>query len=80
MRSLPPGSRISRFEIVRVIGEGAMGVVYLAQDPHIERPVAVKTIRAAEDGGTRASEIEARFQKEAKLAGRLQHPNIVTIY
>jgi predicted Ser/Thr protein kinase len=80
MKSLPPGSRIGRFEILSVLGEGAMGVVYLAQDPHIERPVAIKTIRAVEDGGARASEIETRFQKEAKLAGRLQHPNIVTIY
>ena len=79
MRPLPPGSRLSRFEIVRVLGEGAMGVVYLGQDPHIERPVAIKTIRADGDPA-RAAEIESRFRKEAKITGRLQHPSIVTIY
>jgi serine/threonine-protein kinase len=77
--TLAPGARIGRFEIVRVLGEGAMGVVYLGQDPHIERPVAIKTIRAEGDR-ERAAEIENRFLKEAKLAGRLQHPSIVTIY
>ncbi|HEV2065121.1 MAG TPA: protein kinase [Thermoanaerobaculia bacterium] len=79
MRPLPPGSRLGRFEIVRVLGEGAMGVVYLGEDPHIERPVAIKTIRAEGDAA-RAAEIESRFRKEAKLTGRLQHPSIVTIY
>ena len=79
MRVLGPGSRIGRFEVVRLLGEGAMGVVYLAQDPHIERPVAVKTLRSDGDK-ERAAEIESRFLKEAKLSGRLQHPSIVTIY
>jgi predicted Ser/Thr protein kinase len=79
MRVLGPGTHIGRFEVVRLLGEGAMGVVYLAQDPHIERPVAVKTLRADGDK-ERAAEIEGRFVKEAKLSGRLQHPNIVTIY
>jgi predicted Ser/Thr protein kinase len=79
MKVLGPGSRIGRFEVVRLLGEGAMGVVYLAQDPHIERPVAVKTLRSDGDR-ERAAEIESRFLKEAKLSGRLQHPSIVTIY
>jgi len=77
---LPPGSRIGRFEISGVLGEGAMGVVYLAHDPQIERPVAIKTLRPGHSGGGPSGELEARFLKEAKLAGRLQHPNIVTIY
>jgi predicted Ser/Thr protein kinase len=79
MKPLPPGSHLGRFEIVRVLGEGAMGVVYLGEDPHIERPVAIKTIRADGDAA-RAAEIESRFRKEAKLTGRLQNPSIVTIY
>ncbi|MEO8431414.1 MAG: serine/threonine-protein kinase [Acidobacteriota bacterium] len=79
MTALPPGSRIGRFEISGVLGEGAMGIVYLAHDPQIERPVAVKTLRAP-GGGAHAEELESRFLKEAKLAGRLQHPNVVTIY
>ena len=80
MTVLPPGSRIGRFEISGVLGEGAMGVVYLAHDPQIERPVAIKTLRPGHSGGGPSGELEARFLKEAKLAGRLQHPNIVTIY
>jgi predicted Ser/Thr protein kinase len=77
--TLSLGSKLGRFEITGVLGEGAMGTVYLAHDPQIDRPVAVKTLRrdlVGEDG----SEIATRFLKEAKLAGRLQHPNIVTIY
>src|SRR6478672_2891475 len=57
-----------------------MGVVYLAHDPQIERPVAIKTLRPGHSGGGPSGELESRFLKEAKLAGRLQHPNVVTIY
>jgi serine/threonine-protein kinase len=81
LRNLAPGSRIGRFEIVSVLGEGAMGVVYLANDPEIERTVAIKTLRAmSEASGPARADLEARFLKEAKLAGRLQHPNVVTVY
>ncbi len=80
MSVLPPGSRLGRFEISSVLGQGAMGVVYLAHDPEIDRPVAIKTIHPEAARGESAAEIEARFLKEAKLAGRLQHPNIVTVY
>ncbi len=77
--TLKLGSTLARFEITGVLGEGAMGTVYLAHDPQIERPVAVKTLRPGA-GGEQAQEIASRFLKEAKLAGRLQHPNIVTVY
>jgi serine/threonine-protein kinase len=78
---LAPGTRIGRFEILSVLGEGAMGVVYLANDPEIERTVAIKTLRAmSEASGAARADLEARFLKEAKLAGRLQHPNVVTVY
>jgi eukaryotic-like serine/threonine-protein kinase len=80
MSILPPGSKLGRFEISSVLGQGAMGVVYLAHDPQIERPVAIKTIHPEAARGESAAEVEARFLKEAKLAGRLQHPNIVTVY
>jgi eukaryotic-like serine/threonine-protein kinase len=80
MSILPPGSRLGRFEISSVLGQGAMGVVYLAHDPDIDRPVAIKTIHPEAARGESGAEIEARFLKEAKLAGRLQHPNIVTVY
>ncbi|MEP6995974.1 MAG: serine/threonine-protein kinase, partial [Acidobacteriota bacterium] len=80
MSLLPPGSKLGRFELSTVLGQGAMGVVYLANDPHIDRPVALKTVRPEAARGEGAAEIEDRFKKEARLAGRLQHPNIVTIY
>jgi len=77
---LAPGSRLGRFEIASILGEGAMGIVYLAHDPHIDRPVALKTLRQEASLGEHGAEVKSRFLKEAKLAGRLAHPNIVTIY
>lgn len=74
-------TRIGRYEILRPLGKGAMGVVYLAQDPQIERTLALKTVRF--DGPSQSfsmTEAKARFLKEAKISGRLQHPNIVTVY
>ena len=72
-------SHLGRYEIVSELGQGAMGVVYKAKDPLIDRVVAIKTINlslAQEE----KEEYEARFYQEAKAAGRLSHPNIVTIY
>jgi serine/threonine protein kinase len=73
--------RLGRFEIVREIGRGAMGRVLLAHDPRIGRDVALKTLVPA--GGLseeEAREASSRFLREAQAAGRLLHPNIVTIF
>jgi serine/threonine protein kinase len=73
-------SHLGRYEIIGELGQGAMGLVYKAKDPLIDRPLAIKTISlnlAIEDDKV---EYEARFYQEAKAAGRLSHPNIVTIY
>ena len=80
MTLLSSGSKLGRFEIAGVLGEGAMGIVYLAHDPQIERPVALKTLKSETTAGAYGKELESRFLKEAKLAGRLSHPNVVTIY
>jgi predicted Ser/Thr protein kinase len=80
MSVLPVGSKLGRFQIASVLGQGAMGVVYLANDPDIERPVAIKTVRPEGVGGESLQDLETRFLREARLAGRLQHPNIVTVY
>src|SRR5277367_2538817 len=72
--------KLGKYEIRRELGAGAMGVVYLAFDPGIEREVALKTIRRDQIDGTEAEEAVGRFQREAKAAGRLNHPNIVAIY
>jgi hypothetical protein len=77
--TLDGGQTVGRYRIERFLGAGAMGEVYLAQDPHIERPLAIKTVRLA----GRPQEIEdrkKRLLREAKAAGRLLHPNIVTLF
>lgn len=71
--------QIGRYEVLAVLGRGAMGVVYKAADPVLNRIVAVKTINLSLDPDLR-DEYEARFQQEAKAAGSLSHPAIVTIY
>ena len=72
-------SQLGRYKVIGELGQGAMGVVYKAIDPLIDRIVAIKTISlnlALEE----KEEYETRFYQEAKAAGRLSHPNIVTIY
>lgn len=72
-------SYLGRYVIIGELGQGAMGIVYKATDPLIDRAVAIKTINLAlaHEG---KEEYEARFYQEAKAAGRLSHPNIVTVY
>ncbi len=72
--------KLGKYEIRRELGRGAMGVVVEAFDPMIERTVALKTIRADQLQGEEAQEVMTRFQREAKAAGRLTHPNIVAVY
>ena len=72
-------SKLGRYEIHGELGKGAMGVVYRARDPMLDRTVAVKTINMAVELDE-MGEYEARFYQEAKAAGGLNHPNIVTVY
>lgn len=81
MENAGPGNKIDRYEILGELGRGAMGVVYKGKDPIIDRPVAIKTIRF--DRLYEEHEIQGlkeRFFKEAQAAGKLSHPNIVTIF
>jgi serine/threonine-protein kinase len=71
--------RIGRYKILGELGRGAMGVVYKAEDPNLDRVVALKTIVIEADAEGR-KEYERRFFLEAKAAGKLNHPNIVTVY
>jgi TonB family protein len=68
---------IGKYEILRELGRGAMGVVFKARDPLIGRLVALKTIALA---ASESEDLRQRFYREAQAAGGLQHPNIVTIY
>jgi serine/threonine protein kinase len=73
--------KLGRYEVVRELGKGAMGIVYLAKDPLIGRLVALKTIRiGAHADDDEAKEFEQRFIREAQAAGILNHPAIVTVH
>jgi serine/threonine-protein kinase len=72
---------VGRYEIVREIGQGAMGIVYEARDPKINRVLAIKTIRFSDEfEEERVKDIRNRFFREAEIAGKLSHPSIVSIY
>ncbi|MDD2880576.1 MAG: serine/threonine-protein kinase [Rhodoferax sp.] len=72
---------LGRYEVEKELGKGAMGVVYLGKDPSIDRLVALKTMALGEAfDGDGLVDAQDRFFREAKAAGRLQHPSIVTIF
>lgn len=72
---------LGRYEIEKELGRGAMGMVYLGRDPKIGRTVAIKTMALSQEfDGEQLTEVKERFFREASTAGRLSHPNIVTIY
>src|ERR1043165_7195136 len=70
-----PPDELEEYRLVRLLGRGTMGEVYLARDSLLDRPVALKFVQAAEDPDARA-----RFFDEARAIARLQHPNVVAIY
>ncbi len=73
--------KLGRYEVEKELGKGAMGVVYLGKDPTINRIVAIKTMALAQEfEEDELEEVKSRFFREAETAGRLTHPNIVTIY
>lgn len=72
---------LGRYLVEKELGKGAMGVVYLGRDPKISRVVAIKTLALSNEfDDNELAEVKARFFREAETAGRLNHPNIVTIY
>lgn len=73
-------SKLGRYELIRVLGKGAMGLVYEGRDPNLDRRVAIKTIKVENLSSEEAAEYEIRFRTEARSAARLQHPNIVSVY
>jgi serine/threonine-protein kinase len=72
---------LGRYEIEKELGKGAMGVVYQGKDPKISRIVAIKTMNLSQEfEADELEDVKARFFREAETAGRLNHPNIVTMY
>jgi eukaryotic-like serine/threonine-protein kinase len=81
MATPPIPERIGKYTISEVLGRGSMGTVYKAFDPHIHRPVAIKTIHRELLGDSSATDsMAARFRNEAKAVGRIAHPGVVAIY
>jgi serine/threonine protein kinase len=72
--------KLGRYDLTRVLGKGAMGLVYEGRDPNLDRRVAIKTIKVENLSDESAAEYEVRFRTEARSAARLQHPNIVSVY
>lgn len=79
MSTFEGGETIGRYKILRPLGMGAMGRVYLAEDPRIERLLAIKTVRV-EGEGMEVEERKRRLLREAKAAGRLIHRHVVTLF
>ncbi len=72
---------LGRYQVEKELGKGAMGVVYLGRDPKINRVVAIKTMALSQEfDDDELADVKARFFREAETAGRLNHPNVVTIY
>jgi serine/threonine protein kinase len=76
----PATKRLGRYEVLGELGRGAMGVVYKARDPQIDRIVAVKTVCLRGEEPEAEVEFRHRFLNEAKAAGRLHHPGIVSVF
>jgi len=74
---IQPGSRLGRYELRSLIGAGGMGEVYLAHDPELQRPVALKVLAAAVRDD---EDLRKRLEYEARAASALNHPNILTVY
>ena len=72
--------KLGRYDLIRVLGKGAMGLVYEARDPNLDRRVAIKTIRVEDLSDEEATDYEIRFRTEARSAARLHHPHIVSVF
>src|SRR5690606_37611045 len=71
----PTPPQIGRYRIERVVGRGGMGIVHLARDPELDRPVALKLVHAGPF--VNRERLHARLQREARVLARLTHPNVV---
>ena len=77
---LEPGTRVGRYLVLRRLGEGGMGVVYLADDPELDRRVAVKILQPKRRRGGGAEAAQLRLQREAQAIARLSHSNVVAVH
>ncbi|MEO8197588.1 MAG: serine/threonine-protein kinase [Thermoanaerobaculia bacterium] len=80
MSSITAGGRLGRYQILRMLGAGAMGEVFLAEDPQIGRRVAIKTVKIEEGRPNEMAERKRRLERESRAAGKLLHPNVVALF
>src|SRR5690606_25326035 len=80
IRPGPSHRRFGKYDIVSVLGEGGMGVVYKGYDPDLQRHVAIKMIHKDLLQGEMGTELRARFRNEMLATSKLAHPNIVTLF
>lgn len=73
-------TQLGRYELRRVLGRGAMGLVYLGHDPKLNRRVAIKIVETTQLDAEQRADYSARFVREAQAVARLNHPHIVTVY
>src|SRR5688500_11222136 len=78
-RRLARGQRIGRYLVLGQIGQGAMGIVYRAYDPELNRKIALKVLRGTERDPNRLAIARVRLQREAQTLARLSHPNVVSV-
>src|SRR5262245_61229782 len=74
---LPAGTQVGRYQVIRPIGAGGMGVVYEVLDEELGRRVALKLVATR---ALNSSEAQARLRREAQAMARLKHPNVITVY
>ncbi|HEY5762838.1 MAG TPA: serine/threonine-protein kinase, partial [Rhodocyclaceae bacterium] len=72
--------QIGRYQVIRELGRGAQSVVYLARDPQLDRPIAIKTMHFATHANSASQRGNAALLGEARIVGKLRHPNIVPIF
>ncbi len=77
---LPNGAQVGRYIVLRPLGAGGAGIVYLGYDPELDRKLALKLLRPDTGFGEAAGHAQGRLLREAQAAARLSHPNVVTVY
>ena len=78
--ALARGTALGRFVVLGLVGRGAMGEVYGAYDPDLDRKIAIKLVRAGGGGGTDTAERRTRLMREAQATAKVSHPNVVVVY
>src|SRR5258707_15824096 len=78
--ALPRGTALGRFVVLGLVGRGAMGEVYGAYDPDLDRKIAIKLVRAQAGRAGNSADSRARLMREAQATAKVSHPNVIVVY